>query len=139
MNPSVLLTASVAIIGLLGLAHLILTLRGPKLLPRDPSLKTAMQEAAPVITSHTNIWRMWIGFNISHSMGALLFGLVYGYLALFHSEVIFGSVFLQIVGFVMLAGFVILAKLYWFITPFVASSISLLLYLIGIAMASINS
>ena len=27
--------------------------------------------------------KAWIGFNISHSLGALLFGVIYGYLAVF--------------------------------------------------------
>jgi hypothetical protein len=70
----------------------------------------------PVITKQTTIWRMWIGFNASHSMGALLFGLSYSYLALLHDDMFFQSIFLQVPGFAILAGFVILAKLYWFIT-----------------------
>jgi hypothetical protein len=135
MNPAILMTVSVAIIGLLGLGHFILTFWGPKLLPRDRSLREAMSGVAPVITTQTDIWRMWMGFNTSHAMGAMLFGLVYGYLAQAHSELILHSVFLQVVGFVMLAGFVVLAKLYWFITPLVGSSVSLLLYSLSIVLA----
>ena len=135
MNPSILLTVSVSIIGLLGLGHFILTFWGPKLLPRDRSLKEAMSGVAPVITTQTDIWRMWIGFNTSHAMGAMLFGLVYGYLALVHGELILQSVFLQVVGFAMLAGFVLLAKLYWFITPLVGSIVSLLLYSLSVLLA----
>jgi hypothetical protein len=135
MNPNIVMTVSVSIIGLLGLVHFILTLRGPKLVPRDPSLKAAMKEVAPVITTQTNIWQMWIGFNLSHSMGAMLFGLVYGYLALAHGDLLFESLFLQGVGFAMLAGFVALAKLYWFITPLLGSAVALVLYTISVVLA----
>lgn len=130
-----LMTISATIIGLLGLVHIILTFHGPKLLPRDAAVKQAMNAVAPVITTQTNYWRMWIGFNASHSMGAMLFGLIYAYLAVAHGELLFHSVFLQCAGFAMLAGFALLAKLYWFITPLVGASVSLLLYIGSLAMA----
>jgi len=126
---------SAAIIGLMGFVHLLLTFRGPRLLPRDKSLKQAMEKVAPVITSQTTIWRMWIGFNASHSMGALLFGLVYGYLALAHGDLLFHSIFLEVLGFAMLVGFIVLAKLYWFVTPLLGGCLSLMLYLISVAVA----
>ena len=130
-----LMTVSASIIGLLGAAHLVLTYRGPKLLPRDRSLQQAMRDSAPVITTQTNIWRMWIGFNVSHSMGAMLFGLVYGYLAQAHPQVLFQSIFLQITGFLMLAGFTALAQRYWFITPLLGSAVALACYLAALALA----
>jgi hypothetical protein len=30
------------------------------------------------------MWRFWIGFNISQAMAAILFGLIYGFLAIVH-------------------------------------------------------
>ena len=135
MTAAILMTLSAAIIGLMGFVHLLLTFRGPRLLPRDKSLKQAMEKVAPMITSQTTTWRMWIGFNASHSMGALLFGLVYGYLALAHGDLLFQSVFLQVAGFAMLVGFVVLAKLYWFVTPLLGGCLSLMLYVISVAVA----
>ena len=35
-------------------------------------------------TKETTMWRCWVGFNASHSMGLILFGLAFGYLALAH-------------------------------------------------------
>ncbi len=49
------------------------------------------------------MWRCWMGFNASHSMGLILFGLIYGYLALAHDQLLFRSPFLLLVGLVMLA------------------------------------
>jgi hypothetical protein len=46
------------------------------------------------------------GFNASHSMGAMLFVLVFGFLALAHGQLLFQSPFLLVVGLAMLGGFV---------------------------------
>jgi len=56
------------------------------------------------------MWRCWVGFNASHSMGLILFGLVFGYLALAHGQLLFQSPFLLVVGLAMLGGFVVLCK-----------------------------
>lgn len=136
ITPNLFVAASAGIVGLLGLAHLVLTYRGPKLRPRDRSLVQAMDNVAPVITRQTTIWRMWMGFNVSHSMGLLLFGAVYGDLALVHGEILFGSAFLQAVGLATLVGFVVLAKRYWFITPLIGASLATILYILGIANAN---
>lgn len=135
MTSNVLVATSAVIVGFLGIAHLILTFRGPKLLPRDRSVKAAMEGCSPVITRQTTYWRSWIGFNASHSMGAILFGSVYSYLAIAYPELLFQSAFLQAVGIATLLSYVVLAKLYWFITPLVGVSVSLLLYAVGIVLA----
>jgi len=126
---------SAGIIGLLGLVHLVLTFWGPKHLPRDRSLIDAMANTAPEITSQTTIWRMWMGFNASHSMGLMLFGLSYSYLALAHSELLFQSIYLQVLGLAMLAGYVVLARRFYFSAPLVGASVSLVLFTVSIAMA----
>ncbi len=135
MIPKILMIASAAIVGLLGLAHLIFTFRGPKLLPREASLKDAMDAIAPVITRQTTIWRAWIGFNASHAMGLLFFGLAYGYLALAHGGFLFQSTFLQLIGLTLLTGYVVLAKLYWFIAPLAGASLSWVLFVLSIILA----
>ena len=76
-----------------------------------------------------------MGFNASHSMCLLFFGLTYIYLALAHSEVLFQSLFLPILGFSMLAGYIILAWRYWFFWPLAAISVSLVLFLSSMAVA----
>jgi hypothetical protein len=78
----ILMVLSASIIFTLGVLHLVYTFRGPQLTPRDPSLETRMSQISPVITNETTMWRCWVGFNASHSMGLILFGLVFGFLAL---------------------------------------------------------
>lgn len=67
MTPNVLMAASAAIVGLLGLVHLVLTYRGPKLLPRDPAVREAMEGTHPVISRETTYWKAWVGFNARRS------------------------------------------------------------------------
>lgn len=126
------MTLSALVVLMLGVLHLIYTFSGPKLTPRDPALQARMNEIHLVITRQTTVWRAWIGFNASHSMGAILFGLVYGFLANAYPELLFNSPFLLVVGFAMLASFAVLAKLYWFRVPFAGVVISLVCYVLSI-------
>ena len=128
-----LMTLSTLVLLALGVLHLIYTFSGSKLMPRDPALQARMNEVNLVITRQTTVWRAWIGFNASHSMGAILFGLVYGFLANAYPELLFNSPFLLIVGFVMLGGFAVLAKVYWFRIPFIGVGVSLISYVLSIA------
>jgi hypothetical protein len=123
---------SSSIILLLGVAHLVYTFWIPKLTPRNPELKISMSQDALLLTTETTMWRAWIGFNASHGLGAILFGLIYGYLAVAHSQLLFQSPFIIGVGFAMLSGLFILAKLYWFRVPFTGISISLICYVVSI-------
>lgn len=126
------LTASAGIILLLGMAHLYYTFQGPKLRPRDAHLQSSMAQVAPVISRETTMWRAWVGFNASHSLGAILFGLVYGYLALTSREFLWASPFLLAIGLLFLAGLVLLARRYWFSVPFMGIGAALICYVAGL-------
>lgn len=131
-----LLAGSGAIMVLIGLLHLLDTFRGHKLWPRDAELQERMSTVSPNITSKMTMWKAWVGFNASHSFGAILFGVVYGYLALRHSEFLFGSLFLLAVGLVMLCGYAFLGKRYWFSIPLRGILLSLTLYTLGLISAA---
>lgn len=137
MAPKILMAASAGIGLLLGSVHLLYTFTGTKLLPRDAAVQAAMAQAHMGITRETTVWRAWIGFNASHSMALILFGLVFGYLALAHTRFLFDSVFLLVVGFATLAGLLVLARLYWFSAPVLGASVALACYLAAIVAAKI--
>lgn len=131
---SSLVLMSAAIILLLGLIHLVYTFRGSKLHPRDAALEARMKEVALVLTRETTMWRAWVGFNASHSYGAILFGLVYGYLAVAQSSLLFESPFLLLVGLLLLAGYAVLGKVYWFSVPFRGILLSSALYVAALVI-----
>jgi hypothetical protein len=127
-----MIAASAAILFTLGIIHLVYTFYGPKLHPRDPELQARMSEVSPVITRETTMWKCWVGFNASHSLGAMLFGAVFGFLVLWHGELFFQSAFLQWLGLVTLGGYIFLAKRYWFIIPFRSIVLATILYSLGL-------
>ncbi len=137
MAAKILIVLSASIMFVLGVIHLAYTFQGPKLTPRDPALQISMSQISPVITKETTMWRCWVGFNASHSMGLILFGLVFGFLALAHGQLLFHSPFLLVVGFAVLVGFVVLCKLYFFSVPLTGIGISLACYLTGIALSRV--
>jgi len=131
---SMLIAASAAVILLLGLVHLLYTFRGPLLHPSDAELTAKMMTVSPIISRETTMWRVWIGFNASHSFGLILFGTLYGYLAVRHRAFLFQSWFLLVLGFALLLGYAILAKLYWFSAPFRGVTLAAVLYFLGIVV-----
>jgi hypothetical protein len=128
---------SASIVFTLGVIHLSYTFWGTNLTPRDPALQTSMSQTSPIITKETTMWKCWMGFNASHSMGLILFGLIFGYLALAHSRVLFQSPFLLVVGLAMLCGFVVLSKVYFFRAPLAGISISLACYVGSIVLSRV--
>ena len=135
MVSKLLMVLSASIIFSLGAAHLVYTFWGPNLTPRDPALQISMSQVAPVITKETTMWRCWVGFNASHSMGLILFGLVFGYLALAQRQLLFQSPFLLVVGLITLGCYVALCKIYFFSAPLTGVSVSLACYIASIALS----
>jgi hypothetical protein len=87
------------------------------LAPRDPSLRDAMTKDTILLTRRVTVWRAWVGFNLSHSLGLLLFGIVV--LLVGRSEASFreqAGVFLP-VAIVVSTFYLLLAARYWFRSP----------------------
>lgn len=75
---AILLILGGGVFGVLGALHAIYTLldlRNPRrLVPADPSVAQAMANSAVRLSGGgTDMWRAWIGFNFTHSIGVLLF------------------------------------------------------------------
>jgi hypothetical protein len=130
-----LIVASAAIIFTLGALHLWYTFRGNKFHPRDTSLRERMEQTPLVLTRQTTMWRAWVGFNASHSYGALLFGAVYGYLAIVHGAFLLQSRFLLVLGLVALVAYAFLGKRYWFSIPFRGIVLATVFYVMALIIA----
>lgn len=130
-----LMAVSAGILLALGTLHLVYTFWGPKLTPRDPALRTAMTQVSPVITRDMTMWDAWVSFNATHSMGAMLYGLMYGYLAIAHAELLFSSPFLLVLGFATVGGYAAIGHVYWFRAPYLGACVSLACYVAGIIAA----
>ena len=74
-----LLIAGGAIITLLGLLHAVYTYadiaRPRYLVPSKPALREAMMQGGLRLSRDaTTMWKAWVGFNFSHSLGVAMFG-----------------------------------------------------------------
>ena len=135
MAARILMALSASIVLTLGVLHLDSTFRGPSLTPRDPALQFSMSKSSPMVTNETTMWRCWMGFNASHSIGLVLFGLIYGYLALAHDQLLFRSSFLLVVGLMLLACLIVVCRLYFFRAPLIGVSTSFVFYVVSVVLS----
>jgi hypothetical protein len=124
---NILLILGGAVFGVLGALHAIYTLldlRNPRwLVPVDPSVAHAMANSAVRLSrGGTDMWRAWIGFNFSHSLGVLLFAALAVWaglrintlpVAIMPALILIGSVYL------------VLALRYWFRIPAIGVAIGI--------------
>ena len=64
------------VLGTMHAVYMLMDLRRPRrLVPGDLALLTTMSGSRVRLAGDaTDMWRAWVGFNLSHSLGALLFG-----------------------------------------------------------------
>ena len=137
MIAQVLLIVGATIFGMLGSIHLYYTFFTNKFDAIDPTVTKAMRDTSPVLTKETTIWDAWIGFNASHSLGAMLVAAFYVPLALINMEIIRESVWFSILPVAIGLSYLALAKRYWFKIPFIGILISTICF-VGAAI-SINT
>lgn len=111
----------------LGSVHLLYTFFTKRLHPRDPAVTTAMEQTSPQLTKQTTLWRAWVGFNASHSTGAIFFGFVMCFAALLNLRLYAGSQIIQLGTAANTLFYLWLARKYWFRIPFLGIALSALL------------
>ncbi len=118
---------------ILGSIHLIYTCFTDKFSPRNPVIEKEMKVSSPVLTEETTMWKAWIGFNASHSLGAIYFGLTNFFLACNYSPVLY-SPFFVLLNFGTVVFYFWLAIKYWFSVPLTGIFIALVLFTISVVM-----
>ena len=108
-----------AVFGVLGTTHAVYTfldLRNPRwLVPVDPSVAQAMANSHLRLSGgRTDMWRAWVGFNFSHSLGLLIVAALAFWAASRASTIPVGIIpALTLIGCIYL----VLALVYWFRAP----------------------
>ena len=128
-----LLLMGAAIFLILGMGHGLLTLRDlvrPRAFtPTDDAVREAMQEAKLALSPRVNLWQAWLGFNLSHSLGAVLFGGGLFALGWWNFASFSESAGLQSVAVLVAAVYVVLSLRFWFWGPALGTGAALLLFL----------
>jgi hypothetical protein len=132
---SVWLIVGGSLFGILGFLHALYTFadmsRPRRLVPDNPAVIEAMSSSSVRLAKGgTTMWRAWVGFNLSHSLGVLMFsfgciavGLSLGSLALPKAAVL--------VPVAIGATYLWLAIRYWFRVPAIVITAGTLCLTIG--------
>ncbi|MEO6068347.1 MAG: hypothetical protein ABIQ41_10260 [Gemmatimonadales bacterium] len=92
--------------------------------PRDQSLAEAMTRSAPRLTDRTDIWRAWVGFNFSHSLGAVLFGLFVVMIGRSDASYAAQAALAAPLALLVSLCYLVLGFKYWFRTPIMGIGVS---------------
>ena len=129
----VLLFTGALIFFVFGAYHGILTLRDLSLprafTPTDESVRRAMQESRVALNPRVNLWEAWLGFNLSHSLGLVLFGGGLITIAWLHFPVFAQSPSMQVTALVVAAAYLILSVRFFFRGPAIGTGIGLACFL----------
>lgn len=116
-----------------GVYHGIFTLRDlspPRTFtPTDEGVRRAMQKSRVALDSRINLWDAWLGFNLSHSLGLVLFGGGLVAIAWLHFPVFARSPSVQVAALVVAAAYLILSARFWFRVPAIGVGIGLACFL----------
>ena len=134
-----LVIAGGSIFLVLGALHGMLTLEDLVLprhfTPRDRALREAMQQSAIALHPTINLWKAWMGFNLTHSLGLVMFGGAFLYLGLFHSPMFTRSMLLQACAIAVSGIYLILSLQFFFSKPAIGSGIAFACFVLAAALS----
>jgi hypothetical protein len=124
---------------LLGIFHGILTLQDLSnpctFVPPDKALLLAMQDSSINIHPQTNLWKAWLGFNLSHSLGLVMFGGTFLAIGLFDFEVFTDNYWLQSCALLIATAYLIMSLRFWFYKPAIGSGIALACFVLAAGLS----
>ncbi len=123
----------------LGSIHLYFTFFSDKFRPVKEELHALMEKTPMRLTRRTTLWKAWMGFNASHSIGAIYIGAINIFLALRFPDLLRGSFFLYAFNIAVIAFYLWVARKYWFKAPFTGVLITLVLYIAAAVVALMQS
>ena len=138
MIEKVLLLSGSSIILILGAIHLNYTFFSSKFQPRNTQAETEMKNTSPRLTRETTVWNAWIGFNASHSLGAIYFGIINIILVVNFFSLVQESLVLSFFNVAVLLFYLFLAKRFWFKIPLMGILISSLCFILAYALIFIS-
>lgn len=131
--------AGAGIFSLLGVIHAIYTFqdlsRPRNFTPRDAELRAAMQQSAVALHPKINLWRAWLGFHFSHSLGLVMFGGAFLFVGIFHPILFSQSPLLQGCSILVPAIYLVLSLKFWFSKPAIYTVIAMGCFVLATALS----
>lgn len=113
---------------LLGAGHGLLMLRDLRVprafVPAVDSVRHEMEQTAIGLSPDTNLWRAWVGFNLSHSLGLVVAGATALLFVVDHHAIYADNPLLLVAPIVISFGYLLLAHVFWFWGPVVGFALS---------------
>ena len=124
-----------SLFAILGLVHAVYTLadisRPRRLVPDDPAVIAAMSSSGlRLARGGTTMWRAWVGFNFSHSLGIAMFGVACIVVGLSLQSLALPKAALLVPVAIGVIYF-LLAIRYWFRSPAIGVAAGTLCFVIG--------
>jgi hypothetical protein len=124
-----------SLFAILGLIHAVYTLvdisRPRRLVPDDPAVIAAMSSSGlRLARGGTTMWRAWVGFNFSHSLGVAMFGVACIVVGLSLQSLALPKAAL-LVPVAIGAIYFLLASRYWFRAPAIGTAAGTLCFVIS--------
>jgi hypothetical protein len=124
---------------LLGLVHIALTLRDLSrptyFKPSDETLIQQLKASGVVVLANApgaqNMWRVWLGANLTHSLGLLVFALIPLVVALHDPALLFRIAILSPLCIVIALAYVIIALRFWFLPATILATIGLVCFIVA--------
>ncbi len=117
MSQAALVALGAGIFGVLGTLHLAYTFFTHRFDPRDAAVMDPMKATSPRLTRETTMWKAWVGFNASHSLGAMVFAAFYLILAIAHPELLRESKAFVVLALAAGLAYLAVGFKYWFRIP----------------------
>lgn len=99
--------------------------------PRDENLRHAMQESGVALHPEINLWKAWMGFHFSHSLGLLMFGGAFLYIGVFYPQLFAQSALLKTCSVLIPAVYLLLSLNFWFSKPTIFAAISMSCFILA--------
>lgn len=127
-----LLAVGGAVFAALGVTHGALAVRDlwrpTAFTPADDRLRESMADVPMRFGGHrTSMWRAWLGFNLSHSLGLMVFG---GFILIWalQDSTVAQDLWLQVIGTTIGLVYLVLAVRFWFYGPVVGCVLGILCF-----------
>jgi hypothetical protein len=91
--------------------------------PQNDDVRRRMNETSVRISRRSNMWKAWIGFNISHGLGAFAFGAIFFLIALHDFHLLTAFKPLMLLGVCVSLAYFLTALRYWFYVPAIGTGI----------------
>lgn len=123
----------------MGILHGAFTLRDLKnprfFTPPDAALRQAMQESSVRFHPNINLWKAWLGFNLTHSLGLIFFGGAFLHVGIFEPKIFAALPLAQAVAVLVSAIYSVISLKFFFSKPAIYSAAGLICFLTAAGLA----